>query len=311
MSENKASSSVVGYSTAIIQAVFYSMMGIFGRLMYATGLDAQQVMVLRFSCTVVFLGAVLIVWRKHKLISRQPAVYVQSIAFFLSAWTYLLAVEHMASAGLTTVIFYTYPAVVALLNIFFFHEKMSWRIAVALILSFIGIFFISGILDGGVSVSPLGLFFAVASCLLFAIYSVLIQKTARVDSSFTATFSLSAVSLVASLVLFAPELPTMLPLINGYNLLLASGLAIISTILPIVLYIVAVKHIGATKAAILGLSETPASLFFAWLILGEMLTMWQAIGAVCVIASILVVTLKFGTKKEEDAGEDAPASDNA
>ena len=293
----KASHRALGYTTAIAQAIFYSMMGIFSKLLYATGLDAQQVTFLRFAFTVVILGIVLILWRKHALISRQAAVYVQSIFFFLSAITYLLAVQYM-NAGRVTVVFYTFPAVGAILDVAFFHAKLTWRVAFALALSVLGVFFISNVLlPGAVAISPLGVVFSVASCITFAIYSVLIQKTARVESSFTVTLTLSLVSLAASTVFFFPEIGATLG-IDLYQAALVIGLAVISTILPIALFIVAIRYIGATKASILSLAETPASLFLAWIILGETLTIWQGIGTVLIVAAILVVTIKSKDAQE-------------
>lgn len=301
MSESRFSSNFIGYATAIIQAIFYSTMGIFGKLLYATGLDAQQVMILRFLCTVAFLGALLLVWRKYPLFSKQAALYLQSAFFFVSAWTYLLAVEHM-NAGLVTVVFYTFPAVVAVLDVIFFHARLTWRILLALALSAVGIVFISGLLEPGIIyIEPMGMAFAVISCLGFAVYSILIQRTARVDSSFTSTFSLGAVGLAASLVFFAPEVPATFEGIDLYQIGLASGLAIIATILPIVLYIVSIRYIGATKASILSLIETPASLFLCWLILGETLSAWQFVGVICIVVALLVITVKTADAKSSGA----------
>lgn len=288
---NGLSAHALGYVAGIVQAVLYSTMGIFGKLLYACGLTPQHVMVLRFVCTVFFLGLFILVFHGRKFISRQPAVYVQSVFFFLSAWMYFLAVERI-SAGLATVLFYTFPAIVALINVFAFHERLTARVVIALALSLAGIVLISGLLSpSSQTLDPLGIAFAIGACVSFAIYSVLIQKTARAESSFTATFTISLVSLVASLALFAPELPG-LAHVGWQEISLASGLAILATILPIVLYIYAIGRIGATKASIISIVETPSSLLLAWLILGETIDVLQGIGALLVVISILVVTVK-------------------
>lgn len=67
-------------------------------------------------------------------------------------------------------------------------------------------------------------------------------------------------------------------------------MALLNTIAPIVLYIVAIKRIGGTLASLISISETPFSLFFAFLILGEVLTSWQALGAILIVAGIVLVT---------------------
>lgn len=288
---DKVQTQAAGYIAAIIQAVLYATMGIFAKLLYECGLSAQLVMVLRFSCTVLFLGLFILLFHGRKFISHQPAVYVQSIFFFLSAWLYFLAVERI-NAGLATVLFYTFPALVAVMNVIVFHEKITARVIIALALSLCGIILISGLLAPGQSaIDPLGVIFAIAACTSFAIYSVLIQKTSRTESSFTATFTISLVCLVASLILFAGELGG-LAHVGIKEFALGSGLAILATILPIVLYIFAIARIGATKASILSIIETPSSLLLAWLILGETIDVFQGIGALLVVIATLSVTVK-------------------
>lgn len=288
---NSMSAHAIGYIAAIIQAVLYATMGIFAKLLYECGLSAQLVMVLRFSCTVLFLGLFILFFHGRKFISHQPAVYVQSIFFFLSAWLYFLAVERI-NAGLATVLFYTFPALVAVMNVIVFHEKVTARVIIALALSLCGIILISGLLaPGQAAIDPLGVIFAIAACTSFAIYSVLIQKTSRTESSFTATFTISLVCLVASLILFAGELGG-LTHVGIKEFALGSGLAILATILPIVLYIFAIARIGATKASILSIIETPSSLLLAWLILGETIDVFQGIGALLVVIATLSVTVK-------------------
>ncbi len=68
--ERSSRTVLTGYVLAIVQAVFYATMGIFGKLLYATGLTAQEAIILRFLATTVILGTVLLIWRKHALVSR-------------------------------------------------------------------------------------------------------------------------------------------------------------------------------------------------------------------------------------------------
>lgn len=42
---------IAGCAFAVLQAVLYSTMGILGKLLYATGMDSQQVVILRFLCS--------------------------------------------------------------------------------------------------------------------------------------------------------------------------------------------------------------------------------------------------------------------
>ena len=289
MTASAKSSAWMGYVAAILQAVFYSTMGIFGKVLNGTGMDAQSVVLLRFSCTTVILGVFMLIWRKQPLVSRQPSVYLQAVFFFISSTVYFFAVERL-TAGMTTVIFYMYPVAVAVISLFAFKERLSASTLVALVLSIAGLIFVSGVLGGDIVLDPLGIFLAIISCLAFAIYTVLIQKTGRTEGSFTVTFTLSWTSLLVSCVIFAPSVPGMFA-IGLEQVGIGCLMALINTILPIVLYIAAVKHIGGTKASLLGISETPFSLVLAYLILGEQLTVLQGVGAALIMVGIVIITV--------------------
>ena len=280
---------IVGYALAVLQAVLYSTMGIFGKLLYATGMDSHEVVILRFTCSTVLLGAFMLAWRKEHLISRQKTVYLQAVFYFASAFLYFFAVERM-NAGISTVFFYLYPAMVAAINLLVFHERLTVSVAVALVLSVLGLVLISGIVGGELRLDPLGLVFAVASALAFAIYTVLIQVTGRTEGSFTVTFTLSWTSLLAACIIFAPSVPAMFAL-TPYQIGVGCTMALANTILPVVLYIQAVKHIGGTKTSLIGISETPFSLLFAFLVLGETIAPMEGAGIVLVIAGIATITV--------------------
>ena len=289
----------VGYLAAVLQAVFYSTMGIFGKLLYATGMNAQEAVILRFLCTTVLLGVFMLIWRKERLVSRQPAVYLQAVFYFASAFLYFFAVERM-NAGIATVLFYLYPAVVAAINLVAFHEKLAVTTVVAIVLALTGLVFVSGILGGALVIDPVGIAFSIGSVIAFAAYTVAIQITGRTEGSFTVTFTLSWTSLLASCVIFAPSVPTMFSL-TPYQIAIGCVIALLNTILPVVLYILAVKRIGGTKSSLISISETPFSLLFAFLILGETITFTDTIGIVLIIVSVILVTVAPLFSKRRDA----------
>ena len=281
---------VIGYLLAVVQAVLYATLSIFGKLLYATGLDSHQVVLLRFLSMTVLLGAFLVIWRRVPLLSMRRSTLIQGAFFFVTALFYLLTVEHL-TAGMTTVIFYTFPAVVAVINVVAFKERFSAAIAIALILAFAGLVLVSGMVAGGIVLDALGIAYGIISCVCFAIYTVLIQRLGRDESPLTSTFTIALIGLAASCVVFAPSVPTLLEL-DANQVALACGMGLLSTILPVVIYIEAIKRIGGTKAALISISETPFTLALAFIILGEVLTTQQTIGSILIIASVAVVSIE-------------------
>lgn len=291
----------VGILFAVLQAIMYSTMGIFGKLLNGMGFDSSQVMVLRFVSTSVLLGLFMVVWHRERLIAFSKPVLLQALFFFLSAWFYFLTVEHLASAGMATVIFYLFPAVVAIVNVTLFGEKFSWTAALALVLAIGGTICVSGaLIPGAVALNALGICFGILSCVSFAIYTILIQRNKSPEGTFTVTFTIVLLSTLASLVVFAPSLPPLVATSTWQAWALGAAMALLNTIAPIVLYIVAIKRIGGTMASLISISETPFSLFFAFLILGETLTAWQAAGALLIVAGIILVTAQplIGRRQE-------------
>lgn len=283
-------SPVAGYLLAAVQAVLYACMGIIGKYLYGTGLTPEQVMVLRFVATFAILGVFLAIWRKQRLFSRNPLVYVQGAFFMGSALLYFLAVDEV-SAGLATALLYAYPAVVALLSTIVFRERLTTRTAAAVALALGGIFAISGIVgSAGGAISTAGILYGVGSCIAFAIYTVIGQKVIAKDKPLTITFSLTVVSLVMLVFMFPATFPDLLSF-TPLQLGLGAAMAVFTTILPVVALLAAIKIIGATKAALISIAETPISLLLAYLMFGETLTALQGIGCALIVASIFVVTM--------------------
>ena len=82
----------------------------------------------------LIVGVVLIV--RRAVLQPLPAVYVQAF-FSRQRVSVLVSVDH-PTAGLATVIFYTYPAVVALMAVFALHERLTFRTVAALVLAMVG-----------------------------------------------------------------------------------------------------------------------------------------------------------------------------
>ncbi len=282
----------IGYLLCIIQAVLYSTMGVVGKFMYGTGLAPEQVILLRFSMTVVLLGVFLLITRRECLLSHNPYVYLQGFCFAATAVTYFFAVQYL-TAGLTTVIFYGFPAVVAFISVFVFHEHIGIKQYISLLLTIIGLFLISGLLiQGSVKLSPIGLLFAVGSNVTFALYMIVGQKVVEKEGVLTATFTFCLVSLVGTAIVFFPYVPTLVTF-TPQQYALGLAMAVFNTILPVVILLEGIKRIGANLSSLISISETPFALFFAYLVLGEVLTGMQAVGTILIIiATIIALTIK-------------------
>lgn len=303
----------IGYALAIAQAILYSTMGVACKFLYGTGLNTGQVVSLRYFGTVLVLGAFLLIWRKYPLFSRRPIVYVQGFFFVLCTILYYLSVREL-TANVATVLFYAYPPMVALMAAIVFKERPSARTIIALAISMFGIVLLSGIIAGilgteDISFSPLGVAYGIGSCVAFAVYNIIGQMAVgKKDGPLTMTFSMCVVGVVMCVVAYPADIPTLVS-VTPTQLSVALFMVVFNTIIPVVMLLEAIKRIGATMTSLIGISETPFAVLFAFVILGETLTGMQVAGSILVVLSILMVTLP--SKKAQETSDGAPNnSDN-
>ena len=159
-----------------------------------------------------------------------------------------------------------------------------------------GIVLLSGVVGGiigseDISFSPLGVAYGIGSCLAFAIYNILGQKAVgKKDGPLTMTFSMCVVGVVMCAVLYPADIPTLVN-ITPTQIGVTLFMVVFNTILPVVMLLEAIKRIGATLTSLIGISETPFAVLFAFIILGETLNGMQIAGSVLVVLSILMVTI--------------------
>ena len=298
VTSRRSSGHGVGYALAIGQAVLFATSGVLARYSYGTGLSPEQVTALRFFGTFAIVAVALAVARRHRFLSRQPVVYVQGVLFAVANYLYMFAVNEL-SAGLATVIFFAYPAVVAFLAVPMYRERLGARTVTAMVLALSGIVLISGILSAGVGqLSPLGLGYAVAGMIGIGLYALLGQKTVDADHPLTITATVTLVSSLIAVVAFPAALPA-LAVMSGQQWALAGAIAVFSAALPVMMQLAAIRRIGATKASLISILETPVALLFAYIALAETLTGNQILGSALVVSSVLFITVRFSRRSTD------------
>ena len=73
---------------------------------------------------------------------------------------------------------------------------------------------------------------------------------------------------------------------------LVAVLAVFATVLPLWLMAEGLKRIGANQVSLVGCVGPLATMAFAWMFLGEAMTLVQLAGAALVLAGVLIITLK-------------------
>lgn len=198
-------------------------------------------------------------------------------------------------ASTYVVLFYTYPAFVALISIFLGQSlnRVGW---LALFLTLIGMIltFPDFRLTGENTL--LGVSIALFNSFVIAIYFLLVKRLmSKVPS--VARGSAYVISWTFIILLL-----TVLPF-NGLNFpqsltvwLLLLGVATISTAMPILVINMGIQIIGATQAAIVSTAEPLMAMILAFLLLSEIILPVQWLGAIFIIGGVILLELRSRQK---------------
>lgn len=211
---------------------------------------------------------------------------ILSVVFF--NWCYFTAMK-MITLSLAVVLLYTAPVFVIIISKFVFREKITGGKITALLMTAVGCLLISGLLPGmNITISTAGFFAGIGSGLGYALYSIFAKLAGKKYSSITIstyTFIFAALFLTPlSGLVFKLDL-----LINRDVFLFSSGMGLIPTALAYVLYTKGLGGVEAGRAAILANLEPIVALLAGLVIFGDSLTAFQSIGALSILASVIIV----------------------
>ena len=292
---------LVGPGFAVIGVLGFAFKAILIKIAYAwTSIDALTLLTLRMVYSVPFFAAM--AWwasrgRESKPLSRRDwtaIAWLGFIGYYLSSLVDFMGLQYV-TAALERLMLYLYPTMVVVLSAIFFKQRITGRIVVALILSYVGILlaFARDLeLAGDRAALWLGGGLVFAGSFLYACYLV---GAGPVIARLGSLRFIALAMLTSSLFVFVHFLATrpltalMAPLrIHLLSLLMA----VFSTVLPTYLIAEAIKRIGANRTSLLGsLGPLFTIGLGAWL-LDEPVHWIQLAGAGLVLAGVGLVTLR-------------------
>lgn len=287
-----------GISLAIFGAAAFSMKAIFVKLAYRYGVEAVLLLALRMAFSLPFMLAVAW-WSGRRSVVALTArdwraiLFLGVAGYYLSSLFDFLGLAYI-SAGLERLILFLYPTVVVLISVFFLGKKIGARAIVAMVVSYagIGIAFLHDVrisADFGDTLIGGGLVF-----LCMITYSVYLvgsgQMTVRIGSMRFAALAtcVAALSCLVHFLVISPAADAVGQPWQVYAY--AAAMAVLSTVLPILLTARAMELIGASKVSIIGSFGPVATIFFAWLLLGEAVSLEQVAGGAFVLAGVMIVS---------------------
>ena len=292
----------VGYAMVLVAATLFAVNGTVSKVVLSSGLSPLRLTEAR--CTGALVGLALILLATRPASLRTTRGELAFLAAFgvggvaLVQLFYFLAI-HRLEIGVSLVIQYVAPLLVALWARFVAKEHVRRRIWAALVLALGGLTLVVD-LWGGVSLDGLGVAFSLASAVTFAAYLLLAEHAVgRRDP-----ISLLCYGFVFASIFWAIAQPwwsfptgtagssvSLLGNLAGRHLPVWSLIAwviVLGTIVPFFLIVGALRHLPATRVGIVAMLEPVLGTVVAYGWLDERLGAEQLVGGGIVLAGIVL-----------------------
>ncbi|MGA2080350.1 MAG: DMT family transporter [Holophaga sp.] len=269
----------------IASALCFGTMPIFGRIAQGAGVPIPTLLVLRFAIGAACLWTILACRGEACPTGKWflLLVAIGSLGLAGQAFCYFNALN-LASVGLVTLLFYLYPAMVAVLARVVLRHPLTGLQITAVVLALAGSALTIGKAGDG---KPLGIALAVASAV---IYSAWILAGSRLPASVppiaaTAVITTSAAVVYACLAaLKGFQLPRSLA---GWTGVL--GLALINSVLALLFFFEGLKRVGPVRASVYSTIEPVFALVLAAALLGEPITMLRVAGGALILGAVVIL----------------------
>ena len=279
-----------GILLALISAVAFGTYPILARFTLGCGVTTWTILFLRFLCCAGVLWLYCLAKGKMKGLTAKTALGLLGIGMvaYAAMSALNLAAITRISTSLASLLLCAYPVFVALFSVLLGREKPSWLLAISLAVCVVGLWLVIDV--HSVNVDLPGLAMAVGASISYAVYvlggSMLGGKA---DPILRATLIMSGACLAymacgAAMgeIRFAFE-----PV--GWAWL--AGMVILTTVVPVTLFWLAIDQIGAVDASILGIVEPISTVILSVWVLGEQLRGGQILGIAIALSGILLIQL--------------------
>ncbi len=288
----------IGIACVLAGSIAFSAKPVLVKAAYQYGIDTMTLLALRmlFAAPLFLLMAW---WAGRPAVAfstREIAgiVCLGFLGYYLGSFLDLAGLQYI-SAGFGRLVLYLYPTLVLLMSAAFLQQPLRGRQLVSLGLSYAGIalvFSAEARLGESLPLTVWGALLVFGSAVTYATYLVAGSRLVHKFGSmrFSAYASLIATGFVIAHFLAIRPLQALVVTQEVYGLV--AVLAVFATVLPLWLMAEGLKRIGANQVSLVGCVGPLATMAFAWMFLGESVTLTQLSGAALVLAGVLIITLK-------------------
>lgn len=275
----------LGMALVLIATIALSTEAVAAKIAYQGGASVLTVLALRYVVAAFLFGTGQVLQPvSYRLDGRERRVLlVLALGGQATTVLALFAAFRYIPAAMAILFLYLYPTIVSILAYFFLGEPLDRRKLLALALTLSGCAIILGRPAGNLNPSGVGL--ALLAAVLNAVFLVgstrlIVRIPVRLFNTYL-SFILTAFFL--PLAFLTGELTLRL---TAQAVVAIIFLGVVCTVVALAALFRGVRHIGASRAAIIATLEPPLTALWGWCFLGETLTAWQAFGGALVLTGV-------------------------
>ena len=276
----------------ILAMVIFGTIGIFRKYIpLPSGIVACARGILGVAFLLVFIKIKKIKMDRES-IKKHLWILLVSGGFIGLNWVLLFESYRYTSVAVATLCYYMAPIFVMIVSPFLLKEKLTVKKVLCVIVALIGMVFVSGVLDGGISdVSEMkGILFGLGAAALYATVIMMNQKLREVPTYDKTIMQLGAAAVVLiPYILFVEDLSAVVltPLI--VFMLIIVG--VVHTGIAYALYFGSMNGLKAQTVALFSYIDPIVAIILSAMFLKEPMTIYSAIGAVLVLGATMISEL--------------------
>lgn len=278
---------LVGIIYVIIATLGYSLVAIIIKLATNTSMDGNFTTGISFIIAAVIFGVITVI-KKYEI--RIPSLYLNiCVVATIGVFFFQIKALESMSVSLNTVLYFTFPIFIVLLNVFLFRQKISSRNLISLVFSICGLILAIGIFQiASIKYNIIGVIYTLLAAFSNAVYFISIQRALEKAKN---TVCLSYIYFLTSIFLVG------FCLITGgwtYNLnvnqiLIILTFAILLIVIPSSFMTKGIEIIGASTASIVNLLQPICTIIAARLLFDESMTVSQFLGGLLVFIGLIIL----------------------
>ena len=281
-----------GFTLIITAALLWSLAAPIAKYLFSVGIAPTDLVQARVSYSFLILVVIFAAFRRELLsISKRDIPYFLLLGiggFAFVQYTYFAAISKI-DVGVAIALQYTAPSMILLYSVLFLAKKIKKLTIAGVGLALICCYLVTGAYETNWAALNLeGIFWALASAVTFAFYTLYAEKGLQKYTPWTVFFY----AVCTAAIFWNVVHPPFILVGKGYTWTIWAGIfavAILGTLIPFSLFFLALKKLDPIRLTVTSTLEPIFATVLAFFILGEVLSEIQVFGGFLILLSVILM----------------------